>query len=160
MILILDASTIIAFYSEMNEPSLLHELTNFGYVLIAPIAVVAEIRKGRKHTCSVLNKAIEDGKISVHNKFSANQISTFKRRFPNLDEGEIQVLILGMKLKKRRDGFFCVLDEGPARKIADEYKVAKKGTLGILDLLNDLGIIDRNKKENLLSVLKHSKFRV
>lgn len=144
----------------MNEPTLLHELTKFGYHLVVPIAVVDEIRKGRKPTCAILNRAIEDGKITVYNAFSNQEISTFMKRFPNLDEGEIEVLILGMKLKREGKNYFCVFDEGPARKIATEYRIAKKGTIGLLDLLNDLGIIDKKKKENLLSVLKHSTFRL
>lgn len=160
MILILDASAIIAFYSEMREPQLLHELTNYGYHLIAPVAVVNEISKGRKHTRSILNKAIEDGKISICNEFSPSEILAFKRRFPNLAEGEIQVLILGVRMKKRETSYLCVLDEGPARKIATQHKIAKKGTIGLLDVLNDLGIIDNSKRKNLLNVLKHSRFRM
>jgi len=160
MILILDSSAIIAFYSEIHEPQLLHKLTSYGYQLIAPIAVVNEIRKGRKHTCSILNKAIKDGKITVCREFSPLDTSAFQRRFPNLDEGEIQVLILGARMKKRKNKYVCVLDEGPARKIATQHKIARKGTIGLLDMLNELGIVNKSKKENLLNVLKHSKFRM
>lgn len=160
MILILDASVIIAFYSEICESQLLHELTAYGIHLFAPNAVVKEIRKGRKHTCSILNKAIKDGKITVFTDFSPLEVSAFKRRFPNLDDGEIQVLILGEKMKKRGSEYTCVIDEGPATKIAIQRKIARTGTIGLLDVLNDLGIIDENKKENLLNVLKHSKFRM
>lgn len=159
MILILDASALIAFYSEMREPQLLHELTDYGYHLIAPVAVANEILKGRKRTCSILKSAIEDGKVTICKEFSSSEISAFKRRFPSLDEGEIQVLMLGAKMKKRGSEYVCILDEGPARKIATRHHIAKKGTIGLLDVLNDLGIIDSEKKENLLNMLKHSKFR-
>lgn len=98
MILILDASPIIAFYSEMRKPQLLHELTDYGYHLVAPDAVVSEILKGRKPTWSTLQKAIEDGKIKTVTDFSSSEISAFKKRYPSLDEGEIQVLILGAKM--------------------------------------------------------------
>ena len=160
MILILDASAIIAFYSEMHEPQLLHELTNYGYKLLAPVAVANEISKGRKPTWSILKRAIRDGKITIANKFSSSELLTFKKRFPDLDEGEIQVLILGAKMKKRGSEYICVFDEGPARKIATRHQIAKKGTIGLLDVLNDLGIIDKKKRETLLNVLKHSKFRM
>jgi len=160
MILILDASSIIAFYSEMHEQQLLHELTNYGYQLIAPIAVINEISKGRKPTWSKLKKAIDDGKITTASGFSSSEISAFKKRYPNLDEGEIQVLILGAKKKKKGDEYMCVFDEGPARKIASHHQIAKTGTIGLLDVLNDLGIIDEKKKESLLNVLNHSKFRI
>lgn len=156
----MDASSIIAFYSEINEPSLLHKLVEFGYDIIVPIAVVEEIRKGRKPTLSILNKAIEERKIVVHKRFSVSEISNFGKRYPNLDEGEIQVLILGLKLKREGKENFCVLDEGPATKIAKKKGIAKKGTIGLLDLLSELGIIDKNRKENLLNELKQSTFRI
>ena len=160
MILILDASSIIAFFSEISEPQLLFELTNYGYHLIAPVAVVNEIMKGRKLTRSILKKAIEDGKITTFNEFSSSEISASKKRYPSLHEGEIQVLILGEKKKKRGSEYLCVLDEGPATKIASRHQIAKIGTIGLLDVLNDLGIIDKKKKENLLNVLNHSEFRM
>jgi predicted nucleic acid-binding protein len=162
MILIFDASAIIAFYSEkeLNKPSLLHQLIEFGYSLVVPIAVVDEIRKGRKRTSSVLNTAIEEGKIAIYNSFLVNEISRFKKRYPKLAEGEAQVLVLGMKAMKEGKEYYCILDEGPATKIALEYKISKKGTIGLLSLLNDLGIIDEDEKENLLRMLKQSRFRV
>lgn len=160
MILILDASPIIAFYSEMRVPQLLHELTDHGYHLIAPAGVVNEILKGRKPTWSTLKKAINDGKITTVNEFSSSEISAFKKRYPNLAEGEIQVLIYGAEMKKRGSEYMCVFDEGPARKIAIRHQISKTGTIGLLDMLKDLGIIDKKKRENLLKVLKHSKFRM
>lgn len=160
MILILDASPIIAFYSEIGEPRLLHELTNYGYQLIAPIAVVNEILKGRKPTWSILERAIKCRNITIFNKFSSSEISGFRRRFPNLHEGEIQVLILGVKMKKAGSEYICVFDEGSARKIATRHGIAKTGTIGLIDVLNDLGIIDKKIKENLLNILNHSKFRI
>jgi predicted nucleic acid-binding protein len=160
MILILDASVIIAFYSEMHEPQLLHALIDYGYQLVAPIAVVNEILKGRKPTWLVLKKALEEGKIKTVKEFSSSDILAFKAGYPNLDEGEIQVLILGRKLKRQGRLYMCVIDEGPATKIARRNNISRTGTLGLLDKLNDLGIIDEKKKEKLLSMLEHSKFRL
>jgi len=162
MILVFDASPIIAFYSEteMNEPSILHELPKFGYELVVPIAVVKEIQKGRKLTCSRLNESINKGIIKLYDKFSVDEVSKLKVRHPKLGEGEIQVLILGRRLNTEGKEYFCILDEGPATKIALQYGIAKKGTIGLLNLINDLGIINKDKKENLLNLLRHSSFRL
>lgn len=162
MILILDASPLIAFYSkrELGHPSLLHELIDFGYQLVVPIAVVEEIRKGHKPTVLVLDKAIEEGKLTIHRNFSTQEISRLMARFPKLDKGETQVLILGKELQKSGKECYCILDEGPATKVAVESQIAKKGTLGILNLLGDLGIISNEQKEKLLNILKQSTFRI
>jgi len=159
MILVLDASVIIAFYSEMQKPELLHALTNYSYRLIAPIAVVNEISRGRKPTWSLLRKALEEGKIKVEKKFSSSEVQALRRKHPNLHEGEIQVLILGREFKKQKCEYTCVFDEGPATKIAIRHHILRIGTLGLLDKLNDLGIINMKEKEKLLNVLDHSKFR-
>lgn len=162
MILVFDASPIIAFYSEkeMNEPTILHELIKFGYKLVVPIAVVKEIQKGRQLTASRLNESIRTGIITVYDKFSVGEVSRWMIRHPRLDEGEIQVLILGKKLAEECKEYLCILDEGPATKLAVQYGIAKKGTFGLLNLLNDLGIINKDKKENLLNLLRHSSFRL
>jgi predicted nucleic acid-binding protein len=162
MILVFDASPLIAFYSEkeINEPSTLHELIKFGYEFVVPIAVVKEIQRGRKLTASRLVGSISMGRITVYNKFSIKEVSRLMARYPKLDEGETQVLILGKRLKRKCKEYFCILDEGPATKLAIQHGIAKKGTIGLLDLLNDLGIINKEKKENLLNVLRHSSFRI
>lgn len=160
MILVLDASVIIAFYSEMHEPQLLHEFINYDFQLFVPIAVIEEIREGKKPTWLLLRKALDDKMVRPLTDFSFSEVSIFKKRYPNLDDGEIQVLIHGIKLEKQKLAYLCVFDEGPARKIAKRHNVAKTGTLGLLDKLQDLGIINKERKENLLKQLEHSTFRI
>jgi predicted nucleic acid-binding protein len=160
MIFVLDASAIIAFYSEICKPQILHELTEKGHVLIVPTAVVTEISKGRKSTWSTLEKAIEEKKITVETDFSQTELQLVRNRYPNLHDGEIQVLIVGIKLKKKAAEYKCIIDESPARKIAKRNQIAITGTYGLLDVLNDLGVIEERQKENFLNKLEHSKFRL
>lgn len=160
MIFVLDASPIIAFYSEICEPQSLHKLVEIGHDLIVPIAVVNEISKGRKLTWSTLEKAIEDKKIKVETNISESELQTVRNRYPNLHDGEIQVLILGTKLKKKNCAYKCVIDESPGRKIAKRNQIDLTGTFGLIDVLTELGIIKEEQKENFLNKLEHSKFRL
>lgn len=143
----------------MREPQLLHKLKDYGYHLVAPRAVTNEIENGQKSTWSILQRAIKDRQVKIM-EVSSSQVLALNKRYPNLDAGEIQVLILGAEMKKRKCDYKCVLDEGPARKIANRHQISKTGTIGLLDVLNDLGIINKKKKENLLNALKRSRFRI
>jgi predicted nucleic acid-binding protein len=162
MILILDASTLIAFYSnnELNEPNLLHQLASNGCTLIIPQEIFTEISNGRKPTFNILKKAIEDGIIKISHEVSLEETLAFEKRHPRLHHGEIQVLLLGLKYKASGVAYYCSIDEGPARNVAEKEGVPKKGAKGIIMLLHERGIIDRGKMESLLYRLNHCNFRI
>jgi hypothetical protein len=44
---ILDSSPVIAFYTELNEPDMLHKFIELGYELRIPRSVFKEIENGR-----------------------------------------------------------------------------------------------------------------
>ena len=161
MILVIDASPLIAFYSgnELSEPDLLHEFAKNGFSLIVPVAVFEEIRNGRKQTFLTLTKAIEEKKIQVNRDISADETTSFGKRYPRLHEGEIQVLLLGLKLKASGVPYYCAIDEGPGRTVAERNGIAVKGTKGLIAILNQLGIIEKDKMESLLYRLNHCSFR-
>lgn len=162
MIVIIDASPLIAFYSEneLNEPDLLHELTMNDCSLVVPVAVFEEIEKGQKPTFSVLAQAIKEKKIQVNSNITSEETVDFGKRNPRLHEGEIQVLLLGLKLKMNGTPYICAIDEGPGRDVAERNGIAVKGTKGLITMLNQLKIIDRNKMESLLYRLNHCTFRL
>jgi predicted nucleic acid-binding protein len=161
MILIIDASTLIAFYSqnELNEPNLLHQLSLYDFTLVIPLAVFEEIKSGEKPTIDTLTKAIADGIIKVSGDVSPEETLAFGKRYPRLHNGEIQVLLLGLKYKNLGTEYYCSIDEGPARDIAERLGIAKKGTKGLIALLYKNGIIDGDKMESLLYRLSHCNFR-
>ncbi len=160
--MIIDASPIIAFYSEneLDEPDLLHTLSQNNHRLIVPTAVYEEIRTGHKSTFSILAKAIKDEKIQVCNDITPEETDLFGKRYPRLHYGELQVLLLGLKLKANGTPYFCIIDEDPARSIAKRIGITVKGTKGLITLLNQRGIIDKSKMENLLYRLNHCNFRL
>jgi predicted nucleic acid-binding protein len=161
MILVLDASPLIAFYSEneLGEPSLFHELTKKGFILMIPTTVFEEIKNGRRPTFLTLAKAIREKKIQVNRDISSDETISFGKRHPRLHAGEIQVLLLGLRFKGSGVPHYCVIDEGPGRTIAERNGIAVKGTKGLITMLNQLGIIEKDKMESLLYRLDHCTFR-
>jgi len=160
--LIIDASSIIAFYSEneLNKPNLLHRLVEYGMELIVPQKVYEEIEKGKKSTIELLKKAIKKGFIKIDQNGTKEEIEVFKKRYPKLEDGEIQVIIIGNECKKNNDKYYCIIDEGPGRQIVKDLSLHLKGTIGILNLLEDLHIISSEKRETLYKRLQSSSFRI
>jgi len=161
MLLILDASVLIAFYSEkeLNEPELLHRLAKNDCTLVIPLAVFKEIENGRKQTIAILSKALESGIITVNKDVTSEETETFGKRYPKLHDGEIQVLLLGLRNKTSGRSYFCCVDEDPGRTVADKIGVAVKGTKGLVKLLSEKQVISNEKMESLLYRLNHCNFR-
>jgi predicted nucleic acid-binding protein len=157
MILYFDASSIIAFMTEMDDGEYLHSLIGHGFKLVITEEVSAEIKK--EPGVSRLKKAIAEKWISVET-VPIPKLRDFKNKHPNLDYAEIGVLLTGLSLEQSGKNYCCVLDEGPGRKIADSLRLKRTGTKGLLKMLNDLKIIDKETKENLLSKLERSPFRL
>jgi predicted nucleic acid-binding protein len=157
MNLIIDASTLIAFYSsdELNEPALFHQLANNGCTLLMPQAVYQEIMAGRKPTVNILNEAIQKGIIKLSDEVTNEETIAFRNRHPQLHDGEIQVLLLGMKLKTLGLEYYCVSSDIDAKNVAQKYGLTLKGTRAIISLLNQLKIIDDEKRESLFYRLNH-----
>lgn len=164
MIFILDASPIIAFYSEteLNEPDLLHSLNTLkDWQIVIPSAVFDEITKGRKSTSSILRDATESNKVNINNEIVPEETQAFGKRYPRLHDGELQVLLLGLRLKaKGIHSFFCIIDEEPARTIAQKNGLPLKGTKGLITYFRENNLINTEKMENLLYRLSHSNFRL
>lgn len=161
MILVIDASPLIAFYSEneLGEPNLLHELIKNGFNLIVPVAVFEEIKNGRRPTFLTLTKAIKENKIQINHDISSDETISFGKHNPRLHKGEIQVLLLGLKLKASEVPYCCVIDEGPGRTVAERNGIAVRGTKGVIAMLDQLRIIHKGKMESLLYRLNHCNFR-
>ena len=68
-------------------------------------------------------------------------------------------MLLGLKYKASGVPYYCSIDEGPGRGIADKQGISKKGAKGLIALLKEKGIIDRDKMESLLYKLDHCSFR-
>ena len=156
MKIILDSSAVIAFLSELDNPKLLCELNKLGYILLIPNSVFREIEKGK--TFSKLQKSIQNKVIALLDKNDSREIQKLKYRYPSLHDGEIEVILEGIKLNKSNDDYFCVIDETPARKIANQFNIKIVYTIKLLDILEKKGII--KDKTELVRKLKEAGFYV
>jgi predicted nucleic acid-binding protein len=154
--LVFDASAIIAFFTEMDDGEFLYALTLSGFSLWVTEGVVVEVKK--EPGITRLRNAIKEKWITVKSTSKA-EFDYFKIHYPMLDYAEIEVLQEGLELKNSQTDYFCILDEGPGRKIAQQLAINKTGTEGLLNRMNHLEIIDQPTKEKLLNKLNHSPFR-
>ena len=155
---IFDSSPIIAFYSELDDPDLLHKFAELGYGLSIPKSVFNEIETGK--TSDKLKSSIACGKIKVLPSLPEEEILRFKNRYPYLGNGEIEVILWWLKLKSAVNKNYCIIDDKKARKVAEKYKVVFTGTIGLIDLLFKKQVIAHDGREALLKKLEGSRFRM
>lgn len=155
---ILDSSPIIAFYSELNNPDILHKFKQLGYELRIPKSVFKEIEKGK--TSDKLKSNISCGNIKIMASLPEEEIIHFNKKYPYLGNGEIEVILWWLKLKRSINKNYCIIDDRRARKVAEKYNVVFTGTIGLINLLFKKQAIDNNKRDKLINKLHSSRFRI
>ena len=157
MKLVLDTSVIIAFFRELDDGEFLCALAKKGFEIYVTDGVMTEVKK--EPEVSRLREAIFEGWINSKS-IEKQKFDKFKDVYPMLDYAEVEVLICCLTFKFCNEEYCCVLDEGAGRKIADSLNLVKTGTLGLLRILTDNGIIDTYCEEKLLNKLEQSTFRL
>ena len=155
--IILDTTALIAFYTELQRPDLLKSLRDFGYELTIPRAVYEELKPDmnfKKIDCDV-----KGGVISILDEVPESELMRLRFRFPSLHDGELEVIWWGRKFHSEGENYFCVLDDKTARKSASRFELRIKGTIGILNLLNELEVITKEQKRELCLSLVKAGFR-
>ena len=155
---ILDSSPVIAFYTELDEPEILHKFTELGYELKIPRSVLKEIENGR--TSDPLKSNIANGNIEILASLPEEDIFHFKNRYPYLGYGEIEVILWWLKLESSIDKNYCIIDDKKARLIAEKYNVVFTGTIGLIELLLKKQAITKDKRDELINKLSSSRFRM
>jgi predicted nucleic acid-binding protein len=155
---ILDSSPVIAFYTELNEPDMLHKFIELGYELRIPESVFKEIENGR--TSDTLKSNIANGNIEIIASLPEKEILHFKNRYPYLGNGEIEVILLWLKLESSIDKNYCIIDDKKARKVAEKHNVVFTGTIGLINMLLKKQAINKDKREKLINKLSSSRFRM
>jgi predicted nucleic acid-binding protein len=155
---ILDSSPVIAFYTELDEPDMLHKFTDLGYELRIPRSVLKEIENGR--TSDPLKSNIANGNIEILASLPEEDIFNFKNRYPYLGYGEIEVILWWLKLESSVDKNYCIIDDKKARNIAEKHNVVFTGTIGLIELLLKKQAINKDKRNELINKLSSSRFRM
>lgn len=83
-----------------------------------------------------------------------------KARYPYLGDGEISVLARGQQLEKEEASYTCVLDDKRARNVATALGLQFTGTLGLLNRLEQRGVLDRDERKALTVELRARGFRI
>ncbi len=155
---ILDSSPVIAFYSELDNPDLLHKFIKLGYELMIPKGVFGELESGR--TSAKLKSSLSEGKIKILEDLPSEETLHFKNRHPYLGIGEIEVILWWLKLKSDVNKHYCIIDDKKARKVAGKYQVVCTGTIGLIDLLQKKQAITKDERTEYINKLSVSGFRI
>lgn len=152
-----DSSTLIAILGEISEPQILHNLVSLGYKLYAPARVVLEVSDNPEKTHLV--NLIHINKIEQLPLVDDVEISIFRNRYPRLGVGEVELIIIAKKWSALNKKFCCIIDDAIARRTAEEYGLKCKGTIGILQKLNEKGLIETSTLKLYYKKLKENGFR-
>ena len=117
MKLIINASVLIAFYTELQKPELLKCLINYGYELLIPEEVMRELEKDANY--DKISKDCSEGLFKRLDPVPEKELKELKSRFIGLHGGELGVIWWGIKFRDEGiSNVKCVLDDDKARKKA------------------------------------------
>lgn len=151
MNLIFNASPLIAFYLELRMPEKIISLRSKDYNLLIPHAVLYKELTGE------VSKAVKKD-LDFFMILEPIDIENLKLRFPKLHDGELEVIRWGTKMEEKRKSYTCILDDKNARKAARNLGLRFIGTIGLLLLMNDVGLINRDEVRELCLRLVGSGF--
>lgn len=124
---IFDTSSIVCLLKEIEEPNVLDVCEILGHDIYITETVHSELIKNIK----TYKKFQEYGKIKVLHLDDAECISSLKRRYVWMHDGEASIICAGQYFKKQGVTFYCILDE-KARNISKEKGLTTTGTIGLL----------------------------
>lgn len=156
---VLDASPIIAFFDELEDPETLLLTRRLGYELLVP-DYVGRRDIVKEPSVSLLARCITEEKISILGPADREELNRFQRIHPSLGAGESEVIIAVRTFRSAGQDARCVLDERPARRIAQSLGLPVIGTLGLIDALRQADLIDEARRNELAWRLRGSTFRL
>ena len=155
---ILDATTIIAVFNEINCPDLINKILELGHELVIPSHIMkSELLD--KSTLKLIQKFVKEEKIQILDKNSMEEIQEFQKDFPGLGLGECDSMLSYQKLNGDGDKVYCILDDGKARSKASELDIEYTGLIGLLKLIKDRNIMNSDEIDEVITMLKKSNFR-
>jgi len=150
MIVVSDTTPIISLI-KINRLDILKRM--FGEVHI-PEAVFGELTSNVlfKEEAQTVVECEYIKKMSVDNAKSVDLL----RRSTNLDAGESEAIVLADSLENS----ILLIDEAKGRKIAKTMGLNIMGTIGILLVAYEDGLLDKESIEECIEVIRTSKLRI
>ena len=159
LLLVFDASPIIAFFGDLNEVDDLLALRERDYRLVVPEYVCTyEIIKDP--AASLLRECVRRNEMESIAQTDQNIVSEFRFRHPSLGIGESEVILSAIRLSREQGPVICIIDDGPARKVAVSSGLVVKGTIGLINHMTELAIVDEQKAATMKQRLAKSSFRI
>ena len=115
----------------------------------------------------VMNETADIVDPSVFNNFriykvDKQRVEQLRNRFPTLGDGELSVLVLVLDHKKMKigtDSSLAILDDKVARGVAKKLGITFFGTLRLLKIMCDTGILTNSELVIYLKKLRKTGFR-
>jgi len=147
MILIFDATPLI-YLAKIGK---LHLLQKINTERIIPNSIFEEVvikgKKLGKPDAIVVDRLVESGVFRIENVERTGFYEKIKEN-RNLSEGDVEVIALA----KMKDGI-AVIDEDYARKVAEVEGVKCRGTIYLIFLLLNNGIIQKREAREMLDAI-------
>jgi len=158
----LDTSVVILFSDYINHVSCIDHLHSMGNNLNISKIVHDEYYDETTLwlNSNILRQYIDDEKINIIERDLTDTIGKLKRRYPNLHEGELSVIVLGLLCKKYETSYICVIDEKDARKVAKRLNLNLTGSIGLIKLIKDENSWSKSYLESVIIDIKNSPFFV
>lgn len=151
----MDTSTLIGIIDELGRPDLIDSILKLGHTLAVPGHVKSELRS--RETMDRVERMATQGKIRIFAGSTAAELRWLKKRFPGLDLGECDTLLLYGRVSPHVRSY-CILDEKLARSAARDLGIPFTGLLGLLVLLKQRGIIGEREAGEIVEDLRDSGF--
>lgn len=156
---LMDTSSLIIFLERIPEYEFLITFSETGEIMIITSDVEKEYNKKRDFSKFNenynLEKLIHDGMII---KEDCEMHDLFINRYFYLGEGEKSIMSLALKYKEQSKEYFCVLDDKDARKIAFQLGLNVTGSIGLLLLLKEKGLLTNT--DEIVEKIRKSSFRI
>lgn len=158
---LLDSSVIILFLDDVDGEEYLRQLSEIGEKLIILESVYNEVVNNDdpdSTTKSKIETLISRGILGKIEELNGEKGDLIRRRYPTLGAGEINVLTYGENLNYQNINFWCVIDEKLGRRAAKNMGLPLIGSIGLIKILKEKRILNKNKLKDIVDKIKKSPF--
>ena len=147
--LILDASLVICWCEELEESIVFDGILESDLDPVMPERVVDEVKSDNSISEFVIGN-------SERRTCDEERYQDLSNRFFRLGSGEKAVLVLGERFNDAGEEYYCVLDDGRARKACAKLDLELIGTIGICKELIEQDFLEFEEAAEIIQEMKDS----